>query len=127
MEIFKLHSDIMGDYKSYIESFVNIQDKDIAQTVKDELSSGKLWPKPLIQFNPSFESYGSIEELTSDGTLQPELKAIFKGYDLYKHQVEAIRLGAKNRDFVVTSGTGSGKSLTYIGTIFNHLINFFVT
>ena len=26
------------------------------------------------------------------------------------------------RDFVVTSGTGSGKSLTYIGTIFNHLL-----
>ena len=25
-------------------------------------------------------------------------------------------------DFVVTSGTGSGKSLTYIGTIFNHLL-----
>ncbi|MFN7328686.1 MAG: DEAD/DEAH box helicase, partial [Bacteroidota bacterium] len=27
------------------------------------------------------------------------------------------------RDFIVTSGTGSGKSLTYIGTIFHHLLS----
>lgn len=122
MEIFKLHADIMGDYRSYIESFVNIQDSDIATTVKAELSSGKLWPEPLIQFNPSFENYGSIAELTRDGTLRPELRDIFKGYSLYRHQVEAIRLGVQSKDFVVTSGTGSGKSLTYIGTIFNHLL-----
>jgi hypothetical protein len=32
-----------------------------------------------------------------------------------------MRLGAKPRSFVVTSGTGSGKSLTYLGSIFNHL------
>ena len=123
MEIFNLHADIMGDYRSYIESFVNIQDEDIATAVKDELSSGKLWPEPLIQFNPSFENYGSIEQLARDGTLRPELTNTFKGYTLYRHQVEAIRLGVKGRDFVVTSGTGSGKSLTFIGSIFNRLFD----
>ncbi|NLX25447.1 MAG: DEAD/DEAH box helicase [Lentisphaerae bacterium] len=122
MEIFKLHADIMGDYRSYIDSFVNIQDEDIAAAVKDELSSGKLWPEPLIQFNPSFEIHGRIEDFTGDGTLHPELRDIFKGYRLYRHQVDAIRLGVQSKDFVVTSGTGSGKSLTYIGTIFNHLL-----
>src|SRR5207237_913805 len=38
-------------------------------------------------------------------------------------QVEAIRLGLAGRDFVLTSGTGSGKSLTYIGSIFHHLLS----
>src|SRR5690606_20344860 len=47
----------------------------------------------------------------------------FKGYSLYRHQVEAISLGTKGSDFIVTSGTGSGKSLTYMGTIFQHLLN----
>lgn len=122
MEIFKLHADIMEDYKSYIESFVNIQDEDIASTVKNDLSSGKLWPEPLIQFNPSFEISGSINELADEGILRPELKDIFKGYSLYRHQIDAIKLGVKSKDFVVTSGTGSGKSLTYIGTVFNHLL-----
>jgi ATP-dependent helicase YprA (DUF1998 family) len=35
-----------------------------------------------------------------------------------------MRLGAQPRSFVVTSGTGSGKSLTYLGSIFNHLFRF---
>ena len=47
---------------------------------------------------------------------------IFKGYSLYQHQLEAIRLGVAGKDFVVTSGTGSGKSLTYIGSIFHRLL-----
>ncbi len=42
-------------------------------------------------------------------------------YKLYKHQVDAIRLGTDGRDFIVTSGTGSGKTLTFIGTILHHL------
>jgi ATP-dependent helicase YprA (DUF1998 family) len=35
--------------------------------------------------------------------------------------VDAIRSGTGGRDFIVTSGTGSGKTLTFIGTILNHL------
>jgi ATP-dependent helicase YprA (DUF1998 family) len=50
------------------------------------------------------------------------LRDIFKGYSLYVHQLEAIRLGVGGKDFVVTSGTGSGKSLTYIATIFHRLL-----
>jgi ATP-dependent helicase YprA (DUF1998 family) len=55
----------------------------------------------------------------------PDIASIFKGYSLYRHQVEAIKLGTagKGKDFIVTSGTGSGKSLTYIGTIFHHLLS----
>ena len=31
--------------------------------------------------------------------------------------------GAIGKEFIVTSGTGSGKSLTYMATIFNHVLN----
>ena len=54
--------------------------------------------------------------------LHDDARHIFDGYSLYRHQREAIELGVGGIDFVVTSGTGSGKSLTYIGTIFNHLL-----
>ena len=46
---------------------------------------------------------------------------LLRGYELFEHQLEAIQLGAAGNDFVVTSGTGSGKSLTYIAAIFDHL------
>ena len=122
MDIFKLHSNIMQDYRSYIESFINIKDKDISEAVEKDIASGKLWPDPLIQFNPAYETYGKIDELIDDGTLHEGIKDVFTGYNLYRHQVEAIRLGATKKDFIVTSGTGSGKSLTYLGTIFNYLL-----
>ena len=123
MNVFQTHAGIIGDYSSYIRSFISIADPEIRNVVNRELSRGKLWPEPLLQFNPSFEMFGSLDDLVKAGTLHPDIRDIFKGYKLYHHQVEAIRLGTSGQDFIVTSGTGSGKSLTYIGSIFHHLLS----
>jgi len=122
-DIFITHSDILEDYKNYIQSFINIYDDDIREKVRSDLESGKLWPEALIQFNPAFEVAGDINTLVEQESFDPSLSHIFKGYRLFRHQVEAMRLGCSNKDFVVTSGTGSGKSVTYIGTIFNSLMS----
>ena len=124
--IFDLHHDILSDYKLYIDSFLNIADKKILDTVKKDFDSGNLYPEPLIQFNPSFESGGKVEDLVNDGVLVRDFNNIFydetgNSWSIYKHQTEAIIKGNEGKGFVVTSGTGSGKSLTYISTIFNYL------
>jgi superfamily II DNA/RNA helicase len=124
--IFHLHKDILDDYKLYIDSFINIADDRILNTVRKDFDSGNLYPEPLVQFNPSFESGGSVSDLVSLGVLSQEFNDIFydaenKSWEIYKHQKEAITKGNEGRGFVVTSGTGSGKSLTYISTIFNYL------
>ena len=121
MDALSLHSKILDGYKDYIRSFIDIHDPDIREKVDESLRSRKLWPEPLIQFNPSFERKASLDSLVADGTLHRQVGQVFKGFSLYVHQVEAMRLGAQPRSFVVTSGTGSGKSLTYLGSIFNHL------
>lgn len=122
MNIFETHARIVKDYASYICSFINIADKKIEAKVTEELADGKLWPQPLLQFNPAYESAGSIRDIVAAGLLNSEAVNIFDGYSLYKHQVEAVKLGVSGKDFVVTSGTGSGKSLTYIATIFDRLL-----
>jgi len=124
--IFDLHKDILRDYKLYIDSFINIVDKKILDTVRKDFDSGNLYPEPLIQFNPSFESGGKVEDLVNDGVLVKDFNNIFydetgNSWSIYKHQTESIIKGNEGKGFVVTSGTGSGKSLTYISTIFNHL------
>jgi hypothetical protein len=53
MNIFNVHSQIITDYKSYIESFLLIKDQRIKEVVDKELEEGRLWPEPLIQFNPT--------------------------------------------------------------------------
>ena len=122
MNVFDTHRQIVDDYAQYIRSFINISDPEIAREVEDSLSEGRLWPEPLLQFNPAYEQAGTVEEVIASGLLHDDVRHIFDGYSLYRHQREAIGLGVGGADFVVTSGTGSGKSLTYIGTIFNHLL-----
>ena len=112
MDSFKIHSRVIADYRGYIESFINIRDDEIRSVVDKALTEGRLWPEPLIQFNPSYQTAGTFADLDPKEKLHQSLKDIFRGYRLYQHQLEALRFGTRPTDFVVTSGTGSGKSLT---------------
>jgi len=123
MNIFEIHKNIIDNYESFIKSFINIHNKKIHDKIQEELNSKKLWPDPLIQFNPNYETGESFNNLVTKNNLNPEIKNIFGDYKLYKHQAEAIKLGTAGKDFIVTSGTGSGKSLTFLATIFNRILN----
>lgn len=126
MNILQFHEQLIQNYSSFIKSFNTIKDKKIRELVDNEFDERKIRsnfiPDPLIQFNPSFERGLSFSELIIKKLLHPELEKIFYGINLYKHQEEAIRLGVNDREFIVTSGTGSGKSLTYLATIFNYIL-----
>ena len=41
----------------------NIADPAIAKKVEEELAAGKLWPDPLLQFNPAYESAGAVADV----------------------------------------------------------------
>lgn len=61
------------------------------------------------------------------GTLHATAADVFRTpggqpYYLYQHQVEAMELASTGQSFVVTSGTGSGKSLTYFLPIIDSLL-----
>lgn len=119
MNIFNIHDQVIQDYRSYIESFIEIQDERIRNEVQQRLHDKHLWPDPLVQFNPSYAPADGIDALVDDGLLHPDLATYLGPLGLYRHQAEAMALGMGGRDFVVTSGTGSGKSLTFLATIFN--------
>ncbi len=123
MNILKYHNRLIENYRNYITSFLNIKDPGISQFVDEEIQNKKLWPDPLVQFNPTYQKGNALKLLTDEKVLHSDLQKIFVGYELYKHQEEAIRLGATRNEFIVTSGTGSGKSLTYMATIFSHILN----
>ena len=122
MNVFDTHRQVLKDYASYIRSFIHISDSEIAREVEASLAEGRLWPQPLLQFNPAYAPAGTIGEVVEAGLLHGDARHVFEGYTLYRHQHDAVALGVAGTDFVVTSGTGSGKSLTYIATIFDHLL-----
>ena len=134
MDVFDLRARLVEDYARYTRSFIKIADPRIKAKVDGALDDGALWPEPLLQLNPTFQPGGTIDDLVADGTLHPECKKIFridksdsdqtgKQLLLHTHQQEAILKAKRERNsYVLTSGTGSGKSLTYIVPIVDHVL-----
>lgn len=122
MNIIDIYGKLKSSYKDYIGSFVTIKDKRIEQEVAEAIKEEKLWPKALIQFNPNFAQGIGVAEMIEKGfPIHPDLERFFST-PFYKHQQEAIELGCRDKEFIVTSGTGSGKSRTFMATIFNYVL-----
>ena len=123
MNVFEFRDNIIKDYERFTRSFANIRSDDIAAYVSQQYDAGRFWPSPYVQLNPNFVRGGSIDDMVDSGTLHPECKHIFRrdkdrveGGDLmhlHKHQEEAIHVAQKGESYVLTTGTGSGKSLSY--------------
>jgi hypothetical protein len=133
VDVFELRHRLVSDYARYTRSFIKIADPFIRAKVDGALNDGGLWPEPLLQLNPTFLPGGTIDDLVAEGTLHPECKKIFridksdsdhwgKQLLLHTHQAEAIRKSKEGKSYVLTSGTGSGKSLTYIVPIVDHVL-----
>lgn len=123
MDVFAFRDRLIDDYARFSRSFTTIKAEDIRHAVDAAYEGGRFWPPPLIQLNPNFVQGGSIEDLTSKGVLDPECARVFRiksptdsfgeSLTLYKHQAEAIEIAKRNESYVLTTGTGSGKSLSY--------------
>jgi ATP-dependent helicase YprA (DUF1998 family) len=133
LDVFKLRDNLIDDYRSYVTSFMAIRDERIKARVDASLAEGVLWPEPRIGMNPAFEPGGWIDDLVAADVLHRDCKRIFKvgktredpegkPMRLHQHQVEAIHEAKAGRNYVLTTGTGSGKSLAYIVPIVNHVL-----
>ncbi len=132
MNVFELRDRLIHDFASYVSSFIQIRDPRIAEHVDRSLADGLLWPEPLIQLNPSFEPGDWIDELAGQAVLHEECGRIFrigkekdpagKSLRLHRHQSQAVRIARGGGNYILTTGTGSGKSLAYIIPIVDHVL-----
>src|SRR5262245_19987408 len=121
LDVFSLRDAVVGEYKNFATSFTTIRAEDIRHQVEAIYADQRYWPEPLIQINPSYKRSTTVDALATAGALHPGCSAIFRTgpgeagapLTLYKHQEQAIALAAHGESFVVTTGTGSGKSLCF--------------
>jgi len=128
MNVFDLDADLLSRYEAFARSFTMIRAKDISAQVEDIYRSGKFWPEPLIGVNPHFEPGRALMDLAEEGVVDPDLPKVFAfGADrspisLHRHQDQSLSKALQGRNYIVTTGTGSGKSLCFFVPIIDRIL-----
>lgn len=122
MDVFEIQRQLVNEYKSSVESFVSIRDPLIRRFVAEEYEKDRYWPEALVQLNPTFAAGSTIPDLVARGVLHAGCDPIFRADKdtgagtpslLHRHQQDAIEVAKSRESYVLTTGTGSGKSLAY--------------
>ena len=126
LDVFDLRDSVVDVYRRFATSFTFIRAPDIREQVEATYASDRYWPEPLIQINPSYKRSIDVGALAADGVLDPGCADIFcangQPLPLYKHQEQAVALAEEGESFVVTTGTGSGKSLCFFIPIVDQVL-----
>lgn len=114
MDPFRVYDEVKHQYYSFIRTFQVFRKKEIEDYVADSVRNRQmLWQEPIIQVTKRFKSGKPLSDMVSDGILHPDIVTLFR-IDPYFHQQKAIEIAAgKQQNIVVTTGTGSGKSLCF--------------
>ena len=122
-DVFRLRDRVVQEYRDYVESFVHVLDPRIDDFVRERLAEGELWPEAVLQLNPAYEPGPTLGELAASGAITADTARFFgPGLQLHRHQAEAIAAAGRGENFIVSTGTGSGKSLTYLVPIFDAVL-----
>ena len=125
MDVFALSENLTTQYTRFARSFTKIRSSEIKEKVDALYAGRKFWPEPLLQLNPHYAGGGSLRSLVgTPGGLDAECANIFldsraepgaadRTLKLRRHQEQAIGMALEGKSFVVTTGTGSGKSLCF--------------
>lgn len=131
MNAFNFRDQVISSYEQFSRSFVRIAADDIKAAVDSEYGKARYWPEPLIQINPNYKKASTIDELAAQGVVHQTTADIFRvnkdkkqpePVRLHKHQEQALAIAAKGSSYVVTTGTGSGKSLAFFIPIADQII-----
>ena len=131
MNPIQLAREIEERYRRYLTTTFYFKDPVLRQSFEKALRSGHLIRGPFLEATPVFQRGlppRSLFESLLKG--QPEegfLKAVHADRPLYKHQEEAIRRVFEGKNVVVATGTGSGKTESFLYPILLHLYQEFQT
>lgn len=119
-------------YRRYLGSLITPSDPRIATALTREIdrmatSSEGLVKGPFLELTPSYEQAASARELIANGelgaafaTLESEHLSLDRPW--YTHQVQSLRQIRGGRNAVVATGTGSGKTESFLFPILDAIL-----
>ena len=121
-------AEIKATYRRYLQSLLAVRNPRLDAALRAAIDTTNLLDKgPYLEATPPYVPGGSIRDLIADGTLSAsfaELASPALPIDrpLYVHQEASIRKVAAGRNIVVATGTGSGKTESFLLPILDSLV-----
>ncbi|MGH3171016.1 MAG: DEAD/DEAH box helicase, partial [Trebonia sp.] len=120
MDVTATTGQLSVTYRRYLRSLLPVKDAALAAALRVAIERSPLLTKgPVLEATPPYAPGASLRGLIAEGVLGQGF-ARFGGpalpldRPLYAHQEQAIRKAAAGRNIVVATGTGSGKTESFL-------------
>jgi superfamily II DNA/RNA helicase len=125
MDPFKIYKAVKEQYRSYIQTFQVFKNADIAKFVDDGVNKRRmLWQEPVIQISKRFKAGIPLTDLVAKGWLHKNITFVYPHFTPYAHQERSVEIAARDKqNLLVTTGTGSGKSMCFELPIVSHCLH----
>ena len=117
--------EITKKYKRYLKTIFEINDPDYQKQFEELLDKDTQFSNgPFLDVTDSFKKGKSLKELICEGLLPKGVSSlkINQTRPLYYHQEEAIRKVLSGKNIVVSTGTGSGKTESFLVPLVSDII-----
>lgn len=119
---------IKATYRRYLSSLLAVRDPKIDSALRSAIDNTDMLDRgPYLEATPPYAPGKAIQDLVTEGVLAEgfcQLTSAALPFDrpLYVHQEQAIRRVADGRNIVVATGTGSGKTESFLIPILDSLV-----
>lgn len=116
-------------YREYIATTIHFADADLQFQLESILNKRRYLAKgPYLEAAPPYRRASSVRDLVNEGLLcegMLELGGFDPDRPLYVHQERAVKKALQGRNYAVVTGTGSGKTESFLLPIINDILTEF--
>jgi len=118
---------ICDEFLRYVFSAFPLSDPELAQQAKKLLERPSsldipLVKGPFVSLSESFAKGELIQKLASDGVLHPVMPGLIGYPTMYLHQQQVFEAVREGKHVLVSTGTGSGKTESFLYPIIDDLL-----
>ncbi|WP_342739906.1 DEAD/DEAH box helicase [Bradyrhizobium sp. B117] len=126
MKAFEFDHRLIDSYARFSRSFSTVRSDDLKSEIDRQYNAKRFWPDALLSINPRYLEGPTADDLVGSGDLDEATGRIFRfgatPLRFHRHQAQSIAKARAGLSYVVTTGTGSGKSLCFFVPVVDAII-----